>query len=73
MSKTLPGLIDAGLIDDENRVQGAVDELLKAGFDRGDIGLVAPEVRRESERVLSGTRKGLADPRGESRRRFRAA
>jgi hypothetical protein len=55
MSKTL-----AGLIDDEDRVQGAIDELLKAGFDRGDIGLVAPEVRRESERVLSGTRKGLA-------------
>ena len=55
MSQTL-----AGLINDENRMQRAIDELLKAGVDRSEIGLVAPEVRRESERVLSGTRKGLA-------------
>jgi hypothetical protein len=49
-----------GLIEGENRVQDAINDLLKAGFDRRDIGLVAPDVKAESERVLSTTRKGLA-------------
>jgi UPF0716 family protein affecting phage T7 exclusion len=49
-----------GLIDGENHVQDAIDELLKAGFDRKDISLVAPDVRSESERVLSTTRTGMA-------------
>lgn len=49
-----------GLIEGENRVQDAISDLLEAGFDRADIGLVAPDVKAESERVLSTTRKGLA-------------
>jgi hypothetical protein len=49
-----------GLIDGENHVQAAINDLLKAGFDRRDIGLIAPHVRGESESVLSTTRTGLA-------------
>jgi hypothetical protein len=49
-----------GLIDGENHVQDAICDLLKAGFDRNDIGLVAPDVRTESERALATGRKGLA-------------
>ena len=49
-----------GLIDDRNRVQDAIKELLEAGFDRRDVGLIAPEVKSESETVLSTTRTGLA-------------
>src|SRR3979411_64118 len=49
-----------GLIDDEEGLEGAVNALLQAGFDRRAIGLIAPEVRSESARMLSTTRKGLA-------------
>jgi hypothetical protein len=49
-----------GLMDSENHVQRAINDLLKAGFDRSGIGLIAPEVKAESERVLSTTRTGLA-------------
>lgn len=56
MPKMVVGLFEGG----ENHVEDAINDLLKAGFDRGDIGLVAPDVRSESERMLSKTRKGLA-------------
>jgi hypothetical protein len=49
-----------GLIDDGNRVQDAIKDLLEAGFDRRDVGLIAPDVKSESETVLSTTRAGLA-------------
>jgi hypothetical protein len=49
-----------GLIDDEEGLEAAINALLQAGFDRRAIGLIAPEVRSESDRMLSTTRKGLA-------------
>jgi hypothetical protein len=49
-----------GLMDGEKQVQAAIDDLLRQGFERKDISLVAPDVRSESERVLATTRKGLA-------------
>jgi hypothetical protein len=55
MSKTVVGLIDG-----ENHVQNAINDLLKAGFARENIGLVAPDVLGESEKVLATTTRGLA-------------
>jgi hypothetical protein len=49
-----------GLIDDEEGLERAVNALLQAGFNRRAIGLIAPEVRSESARMLSTTREGLA-------------
>ena len=55
----MPNMV-VGLMHGENHVQNALDQLLKAGFDPKDISLVAPDVRSQSERILSTTRKGLA-------------
>jgi hypothetical protein len=49
----------AALFDNPTQAQRVIEDLLKAGFDPKDIGLVAQDIRSESERVLSGTRKGL--------------
>jgi hypothetical protein len=48
------------LFDSPGEAERAVEDLLKNGIDRKDIGLVAQDVRSESERILAGTRKGLA-------------
>jgi hypothetical protein len=45
--------------DNPSAAQVVIEELLQQGFGRGDIGTLAEHVRRESERMLSGTWKGL--------------
>jgi len=45
--------------DHPSAAQVVVEELLQAGFRRGDIGTLAQDVRSESMRVLPGTWKGL--------------
>jgi hypothetical protein len=49
-----------GLFDNADAAQHAVEDLLKSGFQPKDIGLVAQDIRAESERVLANTRRGLA-------------
>jgi hypothetical protein len=49
-----------GLFDNADAAQHAVEDLLKSGFQPKDIGLVAQDIRAESERVLASTRRGLA-------------
>jgi uncharacterized integral membrane protein len=45
--------------DHPSAAQVVVEQLIQEGFDRGDIGTLAQDVRSESERMLSATWKGL--------------
>jgi hypothetical protein len=48
------------VFDNPGDAVSAIEDLRKNGFERKNIGLVAQDIRSESERVLAGTRKGLA-------------
>jgi hypothetical protein len=50
----------AALFDDPGEAKRVLDDLQQSGFDPQDIGLVAPDIRSESQRMLGGTWKGLA-------------
>jgi hypothetical protein len=48
-----------GLIEDSSEAQKAVDELLKAGFDRKDIGVVTSDMAREALTAAAGASTGM--------------
>jgi hypothetical protein len=55
MAKTV-----VGLVEHSGEAQQLVDELLKSGFNRKDIGVVSSELAREAAEALAGASKGLA-------------
>jgi hypothetical protein len=54
MAKTVIGLV--GRADE---AQKAIDELLKSGFDRKDIGVISSDLLREAGAAMAGATKGM--------------
>jgi hypothetical protein len=48
-----------GLIENTSEAEKVVDELMKSGFDREDIGLVSTELLREAAGAVTGATKGI--------------
>jgi hypothetical protein len=55
MAKTV-----VGLIDNQDEAQKVVEELLRSGFERNEIGVISNEVRREVAAAVSGASRGIA-------------
>jgi hypothetical protein len=47
------------LIEKRDEAQKAVDELLAAGFDRDQLGIITPEVRQEAAAAVTGASAGM--------------
>jgi hypothetical protein len=48
-----------GLIENSSEAQKAVEELLKSGFDRKDIGVISSDILREASAAVTGASKGM--------------
>jgi hypothetical protein len=55
MAKTVMGLVDSS-----DKAQPVVEELVKNGIERKDIGIVSSEALRETASALAGASKGIA-------------
>src|SRR5258705_12320809 len=49
-----------GILENPGEAQQAVDELLKSGFQRRDIGVISSDILREAATAASGAAKGMA-------------
>jgi hypothetical protein len=49
-----------GLVDSSDKAEQVVEELLRNGFDRKDIGVVSSEALRETASAVAGASKGIA-------------
>jgi hypothetical protein len=49
-----------GILENPSAAQQAVDELLKSGFERRDIGLISSDIMREAATAATGASKGMA-------------
>jgi hypothetical protein len=54
MAKTV-----VGLIDNSSEAERTLEELLGSGFDRGDIGIISPEIGKEAAAALAGGSRGI--------------
>jgi hypothetical protein len=49
-----------GILENPSAAQQAVDELLKSGFERRDIGVISTDLMREAATAATGASKGMA-------------
>jgi hypothetical protein len=49
-----------GILENPSAAQQAVDELLKSGFERRDIGVISSDLMREAATAATGASKGMA-------------
>lgn len=49
-----------GILENPGEAQQAVDELLKSGFQRRDIGVISSDILREAATAATGATKGMA-------------
>jgi hypothetical protein len=49
-----------GILENPNDTQKVVDELLKSGFERRDIGVISTDIMREAATAAAGAGKGMA-------------
>jgi hypothetical protein len=49
-----------GILENPGEAQQAVDELLKSGFQRRDIGVISSDILREAATAATGASKGMA-------------